>query len=72
MQTKLLTTKEVAERLSVSANTVTNWARGYYYTTHGPRATEIAFIKPVKVGKSVRFKESELNRWLESRPARLP
>ncbi len=69
MQTKLLTTKEVAARLSVSANTVTNWARGYYYTPRGPRAVETDFIKPVKVGRAVRFKESELNRWLESRAA---
>lgn len=67
MQTKLLTTKEVADRISVSANTVTNWARGYYYSPQGPRAVEVDFIKPVKVGRAVRFKESELNRWLENR-----
>ena len=69
MQTKLLPLKEVASRLNVSVNTVRNWVNGYYQNGRGPRTygAPKEFIKPLKIGNGWQFKESEFNRWLESR-----
>ncbi len=68
MQTKLLTIKEVAARLNVSVGTIRNWINGYYQNSRGPRTYEgTKFIEPVVVGNRLRFKESEFNRWVESR-----
>jgi predicted DNA-binding transcriptional regulator AlpA len=64
MQTKLLTIKEVAKRLNKSVNTIRSWIRGYYDNGDGPRLRRREFIKPIRVGGTLQFKESELERWI--------
>ncbi len=66
MKPKLLTTKEVAERLGVSPSTVASWSRGYYFKKDCVKACKIDFIKPIHIGRNVRYKEAEFNRWLEA------
>lgn len=67
MQTKLISIKQVAEVLGVSVNTVRNWVRGYYDNGTDLRSyTARQFIEPVRIGRLIRFKESELNRWIEN------
>ncbi len=51
---KLLTPDEVAELLSVRKSTIYQW-------------THQGFIPHVKLGKFVRFKESDVSKWLEKR-----
>lgn len=64
MQTKLLTVKEVAERLNVSVGTIRNWVRGCYSNSRGPTLCKVKFIEPVRIGRLLQFKESDLNRWI--------
>ncbi len=68
MQTKLLTIKEVAARLNKSVSTIRSWIRGYYNNGQGfgPRLRKREFIRPIYVGGTLQFKESELNRWIET------
>lgn len=55
MAEKLLSLKELCDWLEVSASTVYNWrVRG-----DGPRG--------YRVGRSLRFKASEVEQWLEQR-----
>lgn len=53
---KLLTPEEVSERLGIPRSTL------YFWRQHGkgPRAK--------KVGRHLRYEESELQRWIDSRP----
>jgi len=51
---KLLTPDEVAELLSVRKSTIYQW-------------THQGFIPHVKLGKFVRFREGDVNKWLEKR-----
>ena len=64
MQTKLLTIKEVAARLNVSVDTIRNWVRGCYTNSRGSTLCKVKFIPPVKTGRMLQFKESDLNRWI--------
>lgn len=64
MQTKLLTIKEVAKRLNKSVSTIRSWICGYYDNGDGPRLRGREFIKPIRVGGTLQFKESELERWI--------
>lgn len=64
MRARLLTIKEVAARLGVSVNTIRCWVRGYYDAGRGPRLTR-PFIKPLRIGRQLMFKESELEQWIE-------
>lgn len=54
---RLLTSKEVAEYLQVSVGTVNNWRQN----DKGPRST--------KAGRSVRYKESDVQAWIKSHNA---
>jgi len=49
---KLLTTQEIAEVLGVKPSTI------YQYTHQG-------YIPHVKIGKFVRFREKDVERWVE-------
>ena len=66
MQTKLLTIKEVAKRLNKSVGTIRSYCRGYYDNGSGPRQHKRQFIKPLRIGDTLQFKESELERWIAS------
>ena len=52
--TKLLTHIEVADLLGVKPSTIYQW-------------THIGYIPHVKLGKFVRFRESEVVKWVEKR-----
>ncbi|MBW1801656.1 MAG: helix-turn-helix domain-containing protein [Deltaproteobacteria bacterium] len=54
---KLLTPKQLAEALQVSLSTIYHWISSEYIVHH-------------KLGGTVRFKESEVLRWLEKRKCR--
>jgi len=54
---KLLTVEEVAELLSVKKSTIYSW-------------THSGFIPHVKLGNKLRFKESEIEKWIEKRSVR--
>lgn len=54
---KLLTIKELAEILNVTPQTVYLWTTG----GKGPKA--------LRVGRSIRFRRSDVNAWLDSREA---
>lgn len=56
--TALLTPEDVAVRLKVKESTLAAWRRGV-----GP-GSELPFIK---VGASIRYRESDLANWLASR-----
>lgn len=66
MQTKLLTIKEVAKRLNKSVSTIRSYCRGYYDNgqSYGPQLQKRQFIKPLRIGGTLQFKESELERWI--------
>ena len=66
MQTKLLTIKEVAKRLNKSVSTIRSYCRGYYDNGqgNGPKVQKRQFIKPLRIGRTLQFKESELERWI--------
>lgn len=66
MQTKLLTIKEVAKRLNKSVSTIRSYCRGYYDNGqgNGPQVQKRQFIKPLRIGRTLQFKESELERWI--------
>lgn len=64
MQTKLLTIKEVAKRLNKSVGTIRSYCRGYYDNGNGPQLQKRQFIKPLRIGRTLQFKESELERWI--------
>lgn len=51
---KLLTPQEIAEYLDVKISTIYQW-------------THIGYIPHIKLGRFVRFKESEITKWLESK-----
>lgn len=51
---KLLTVEEIAEYLSLKPSTIYQW-------------THQGFIPHLKLGNRVRFKVSQIERWLESR-----
>jgi excisionase family DNA binding protein len=51
---KLLTPQEMAGYLGVKVSTIYQW-------------THIGYIPHVKLGRFVRFKESEVLKWLESK-----
>lgn len=51
---KLLTPSEVAEYLGVQTSTIYQW-------------THQGFIPHVKIGKFIRFKESDVLKWIEDR-----
>jgi len=51
---KLLTVEEIAEYLSLKPSTIYQW-------------THQGFIPHVKLGNRVRFKVSQIEKWLESR-----
>jgi len=51
---RLLSTQEVADLLGVKLSTIYQW-------------THQGFIPHVKLGKFVRFKESEIAKWIEKR-----
>jgi len=51
---KLLTPEELAELLGIKLSTVYSW-------------THLQFIPHIKVGRLVRFKESEVQKWLNKR-----
>ncbi len=50
----LLTAREVAERLALSSETVLRWARD-------------GRLPSLRLGRAIRFREAELERWLEER-----
>ena len=52
---RLLTAREIAQRLGVSAETVLRWAR----------RGEVPFIR--LPGGAIRFREDEIEEWLEER-----
>ena len=51
---KLLTPQEIAEVLGVQPSTIYQW-------------THQGYIPYVKIGKFVRFKEKDVERWVESK-----
>jgi len=51
---KLLTPPELADCLGIQVSTVYQW-------------THQGFVQHVKLGKLVRFRESDVNKWLEDR-----
>lgn len=54
---KLLTIDELSELIQVSKRTIYEW-------------THIGFIPHYKLPKGVRFKESEIEKWLDKRKGR--
>jgi predicted DNA-binding transcriptional regulator AlpA len=66
MQTKLLTVKEVAKRINKSVSTIYSYCREYYDNGqgNGPRLRKRKFIKPLRIGGTLQFKECELERWI--------
>ena len=54
MNNKLLTAAEIADYLGVKQSTIYQW-------------THQGFIPHIKLGKFVRFKTDQIERWLESR-----
>lgn len=52
--TKLLTPQQLADWLGVKLSTIYQW-------------THIGYIPHVKLGKFVRFRESEIVKWIEKR-----
>lgn len=70
MQTRLLTVKDVAERLGVGAPTIRAWVRGIYQNGRGLAAYKKEFIPAQRLPNGqLRFKESDLNNWIEQRLA---
>lgn len=67
MQTKLISAQQVAASLGVSVKTVRSWVRGYYNNGTAVRGYPRGFIQPVRIGRLVRFKESDLNSWIEEK-----
>jgi excisionase family DNA binding protein len=55
----LLTREQAAEFLGVSINTLAVWASTKRYA-----------LPVVKVGRSVRYRQSDLDQWLEARTVR--
>lgn len=55
---KLLTAEEIAELLQVKVSTIRDW-------------THTNFIPHIKFGRLVRFKESDINEWLEERSVKI-
>jgi excisionase family DNA binding protein len=51
---RLLTPKQIAEKLGVAVSTIYQW-------------THTEFIPHIKVGRFVRFRESDIEKWLNSR-----
>jgi len=51
---KLLTVEEIAEYLSLKPSTIYQW-------------THQGFIPHIKIGSRVRFRMSQIEKWLESR-----
>ncbi|MBU1044698.1 MAG: helix-turn-helix domain-containing protein [Candidatus Omnitrophica bacterium] len=51
---KLITLKELSEILKVPPSTIYSW-------------THMQFIPHYKLGKSLRFKESDIEKWLQKR-----
>ena len=51
---RLLAPKQIAEKLGVAVSTIYQW-------------THTEFIPHIKVGKFVRFRESDIEKWLNSR-----
>jgi len=51
---KLLTSQEIADYLGVKLSTIYSW-------------THLGFIPHIKVGRLVRFKESDVRSWLKKR-----
>jgi len=51
---KLLTSQEIADYLGVKLSTIYSW-------------THLGFIPHIKVGRLVRFKESDVQKWLKKR-----
>lgn len=54
MLQKLMTVEEVSDLLSVKKSTIYQW-------------THIGFIPHIKLGNKVRFRESDIEAWLEKR-----
>ena len=52
------TVKEVAEMLNVSVGTIYEWAR---------TKPEYGGLPRIKIGRTVRIKESDLTKWLQER-----
>lgn len=66
--TKLLTSREVANLLRVSVMTITNYVRGSYIGIDGcVHQYNNDFPKPLRIGRAFKFKESEINRWINTR-----
>lgn len=51
---QLLTPQQIAEKLGVAVSTIYQW-------------THTGFIPHIKLGRFVRFRESDINKWLNSR-----
>lgn len=67
MQTKLLTTRDVAQMMQVCEQTVRNWCKGIFYDKGQAKAyRKLEPLKSVKIGGTFRIYESDLNRFLES------
>ncbi|MHA1575693.1 MAG: helix-turn-helix domain-containing protein [Alphaproteobacteria bacterium] len=56
METKLLNTKEAADFLGLKTGTLNIWRISNRYS-----------LEYIKVGRYIRYKKSELERWLEDR-----
>lgn len=60
-ESELMTREEAADYLSIQTQTLAVWASNGRYN-----------IPYIRVGRSVRYRRSDLDRWLESRTVRCP
>lgn len=59
MNTELLTRKQASRYIGVSVATLANWA-----------STKLRNIPYIKVGRLVKYRQTDLDAWLESRTVR--
>lgn len=69
MQTKMITLREVAERIGRSQSTIRSWIRGTYIKNGKTRTCKEKFVQAYKIGSKLSFRESDVNRWIEDRKA---
>lgn len=72
MQTKMLSLREVSERLGRSQGTIRNWVRGTYTKNGKTQLCKTKFVQAYNIGAQYSFRESDVNRWIQehAEPAR--